>query len=61
VKKDGATAQWDPTQQEWHATLGDGTILWWSDARSFAAREALARSLHLGGVAVWSLGQGDPL
>ncbi|HEX3678937.1 MAG TPA: glycosyl hydrolase family 18 protein [Galbitalea sp.] len=61
VKKDGATAHWDPTQQEWHATLHDGTTLWWSDARSFAAREALARSLHLGGVAVWSLGQGDPL
>ena len=61
VKNDGVTAHWDPTQQEWHATLADGTILWWSDARSFAAREALARSLHLGGVAVWSLGQGDPL
>jgi spore germination protein len=61
VTKDGATAHWDATQQEWHATLSNGTSLWWSDARSFAAREALARSLGLGGVAVWSLGQSDPL
>jgi spore germination protein len=61
VAKDNATAHWDATQQEWHATLPDGTSLWWSDARSFAAREALAKSMHLGGVAVWSLGQSDPL
>jgi spore germination protein YaaH len=61
VTRDHATALWDATQLEWHATLPDGTILWWSDARSFAAREALARSLDLGGVAVWSLGQADPL
>jgi spore germination protein len=61
VKKSNVPAQWDASEREWHATLPDGTILWWSDARSFAAREALARSLHLGGVAVWSLGQADPL
>ncbi len=61
VKKNHATARWDSTQQEWHAELPDGTTIWWSDARSFATREALARALHLGGVAVWSLGQSDPL
>jgi spore germination protein len=59
--KGGVSAHWDSTQQEWHATLKDGTALWWSDARSYRARVALAHSLHLGGVAVWSLGQGDPL
>jgi spore germination protein len=61
VKKEHVTARWDATQQEWHATLPDGTSLWWSDARSYQARVALAHSLGLGGVAVWSLGQGDPL
>jgi spore germination protein len=61
AKKNNATAHWDSTQQEWHATLKDGTSLWWSDARSYRARVALAHTLHLGGVAVWSLGQGDPL
>jgi spore germination protein len=61
VKTDRVAAVWDATQKEWHATLARGVILWWSDARSFAAREALAHSLHLGGVAVWSLGQSDPL
>ncbi len=61
VAKNHATAHWDSTQQEWHAKLSDGTTIWWSDARSFASREALARAMHLGGVAVWSLGQSDPL
>ncbi len=35
VKKNHATARWDSTQQEWHATLPDGTTIWWSDARSY--------------------------
>ena len=61
VKKDHVSGRWDATQQEWHATLKNGTSLWWSDARSYRARLALAHALNLGGVAVWSLGQGDPL
>lgn len=61
VKKHRGTAVWSSKQQEWHATLSDGTAIWWSDASSYQARLALALSLHLGGTAVWSLGEGDPL
>jgi spore germination protein len=61
VLKRGAHAIWSPAQREWHATFADGETVWWSDARSYAARLALAHSKHLGGTAVWSLGDGDPL
>jgi spore germination protein YaaH len=61
VATDGAKATWSTTQGEWRATLADGTRLWWSDKRTFSARYALARHLHLHGVAVWSLSQSDPL
>lgn len=61
VAADGAKAVWSKTQKEWHAELSDGTVLWWSDKRSYDARYALARQLHLRGVAVWSLSQSDPL
>ncbi|WP_241895908.1 glycosyl hydrolase family 18 protein [Jatrophihabitans sp. GAS493] len=61
VKQDGATPYWDATQLEWHATLSSGTVIWWSDARTYAARVTYARSVHLGGVAVWSLGLSDAL
>lgn len=54
-------ATFDESSGEWTATLTDGTIAWWSDARSFASRVALARELGLAGVAVWSLGLSDPL
>jgi spore germination protein len=46
---------------EWTARLRDGSTLWWSDARSFRRRVALARSEHIQGLAVWSLGLADPL
>jgi spore germination protein len=61
VKTDGAKATWSKKQGEWHAKLSNGTVLWWSDKRTFAARYALARHLHLHGVAVWSLSSSDPL
>lgn len=61
VAHDGATATWSTLQQEWHATLSDGTVVWWSDARSYRARLALARGAGLHGVAVWSLALADPL
>ncbi|GAB2978056.1 glycosyl hydrolase family 18 protein [Frigoribacterium salinisoli] len=57
----GADATWDDEQQEWHATLPDGTETWWSDRRSYEARLGLAREAGLGGVAVWSLSLADPL
>lgn len=61
VSDAGAEAVRDDEQQEQHATLPDGTELWWSDQRSYEARLALARELGLGGVAVWSLSLSDPL
>jgi spore germination protein len=61
VRQNGARAVWSSSQLEWYSTFADGETVWWSDARSYRARVALARALHLGGVAVWSLGQGDPL
>jgi spore germination protein len=61
VRHDGARAVWSSKQLEWHATLHDGTVLWWSDERSFRARYALASRMHLHGVAVWSLSQADPI
>ncbi|WP_241534499.1 glycosyl hydrolase family 18 protein [Clavibacter michiganensis] len=61
VASQKGTAVWSVPQQEWRATLRDGTVVWWSDARSYDARVALARQLGLGGVAVWSLGLSDPL
>ncbi|MCU1405239.1 MAG: hydrolase [Glaciihabitans sp.] len=58
---DGAEAIWDPVEREWHTTLANGTQVWWSDERSYAARRHLAERLELGGVAIWSLGLSAPL
>ena len=61
VRDDGATATWMPDEGEWTATLSDGTVLWWSDGRSYDLRVRLAKRLHLRGTAVWRLGSADPL
>lgn len=61
VRAAGSTAHWNARQGEWTATLPDGTVIWWSDARSWRLRVALARSCHLHGLALWSLGLSDPL
>ncbi|WP_370544470.1 glycosyl hydrolase family 18 protein [Frondihabitans sp. VKM Ac-2883] len=61
VKRAKAKAIWSTTQREWHATLSNGTVVWWSDAKSYRARLAYAKQLRIGGVAVWSLGLSDPL
>jgi spore germination protein len=61
VTRSGAKAVWSSSQLEWYSTFPDGETVWWSDARSYRARLTLAHQLNLGGVAVWSLGQGDPL
>jgi spore germination protein len=58
---DGVTPVWDAGAAEWTASLRDGSVLWWSDNRSYVARVQLAVSLGLHGVAVWSLGLSDPL
>lgn len=57
----GSRARWVSWAGEWTAKLADGSTLWWSDARSYRARVALARAKGLHGVAVWDLGLGDPI
>ncbi|CAB4733683.1 unannotated protein [freshwater metagenome] len=61
VAADGAQAHWKPGPAEWTATLSDGTRIWWSDRRSYAARQALAREYGLHGLAVWRVGSADTL
>lgn len=61
VARDHAKATWVPASGEWTATLSNGTTLWWSDARSYQLRVALARRDHLHGLAVWQLASSDPL
>jgi spore germination protein YaaH len=55
-----AQPQWNAKAGEWTARA-DGTTIWWSDKRSMRVRLQLARTLGVHGVAVWSLGSGDPL
>jgi spore germination protein YaaH len=61
VQADGSTAGWNAAQGEWTATLHNGTVLWWSDAKSWPLRESLAQTYNLHGLALWSLGLSDPL
>lgn len=61
VAADHATATYDQVAGEWTATLSDGSVLWWSDARSYQDRVPLVEEYHLHGLAVWSLGQSDPI
>ena len=56
-----AAARWVARVGEWTARLADGSTLWWSDGRSIRRRIELARRLRLHGLAVWSLGTGDPI
>ena len=56
-----AHARWAAAAGEWTARLRDGSTLWWSDGRSVALRIQLARALRVYGMAVWSLGTGNPL
>ncbi len=51
----GSAARWSPATGEWSATTKDHTVIRWSDQKSLTVRAALARQLHLHGVAVWSL------
>ena len=57
----GDHAVWHPGAGEWSARLPGGDRMWWSDARSYRLRLALAKRRHLHGVAVWQLGSADPL
>ncbi len=57
----GDLARFDATQQEWTATLADGSVLWWSDRDTLAARRELAADAGVHGLAVWELSLADPL
>ncbi len=58
---DGVRPVWHQRAGEWSARLSDGTVLWWSDARSYRARARLARQYGVHGLALWRLGSADPL
>ncbi|MDO9456512.1 glycosyl hydrolase family 18 protein [Nocardioides sp.] len=57
----GVRPVWHARAGEWSALLPGGTVLWWSDARSYRQRVRLARSLGVHGLALWRLGSADPL
>ena len=61
VERDGATAHWRAGSGEWTARLSNGTVLWWSDRRSYERRVELARHRGIRGLAVWRLGSADTL
>lgn len=61
VRADGATAVWHARAGEWRAKLSNGTVIWWSDARSYQLRVDLARTSGVHGLAMWALGTADPL
>jgi spore germination protein len=61
VAADGAKPVWRAEQGEWSAKLSNGTVMWWSDLRSWRFRVKLARHMGLHGLALWRLGSADPL
>ena len=61
VQSDGSTATWDSTQGEWTVTLKNGTVMWWSDAKSWPLRVSLAQKYGLHGMALWALDLSDPI
>jgi spore germination protein len=61
VERDGARAVWKPKPGEWTAKLSNGTVLWWSDARSYEKRRQLAGAHAVHGLALWRLGSADTL
>lgn len=61
VHRDGATPHWRAGIGEWTARLSDGTVVWWSDRRSYALRVDLAREAGIRGLAVWRIGSADTL
>jgi spore germination protein len=57
----GSKAVWDSSAHEWHATLSDGSVMWWADAKSLADRQSLVTSRGVHGLAVWDLGLSDTI
>ena len=60
VARRGASVTWDGTAGEEHGKLADGRTIWYSDARSVAARAQLALDRGLGGIALWRVGSDEP-
>jgi spore germination protein len=61
VRRDGARPVWRTAYGEWSARLSNGTVLWWSDRRSWRLRARLADELGMHGLALWRLGSADRL
>jgi hypothetical protein len=56
------TYTWSPTYQEAYdkyTSSGTSHIIWFENDKAAAARIALAKSMHLGGVAFWRIGYED--
>ncbi len=53
--------RWIPSQGEWTVRLRNGTVLWWSDVRSYRLRRVIVLHDHLAGLAVWQLSSSDLL
>lgn len=62
LAKYGIQATWDEAAQEYHFHYVDNGShdVWYEDERSFAQKLKLARSAHIGGVAIWRLGYESP-
>ena len=60
-KKAGTRAHWSAEHGEWTAKLPGGRRIWWSDRRSLAAREKIARRAGIHGVAIWQIGSSGRL
>lgn len=61
LNRNDARRHWNSDVGEWTATLANGTVLWWSDRRSYGERVDLAREYDLHGLAVWRIGSADTL
>jgi spore germination protein len=61
VREGGGRAVWKAEAGEWRAKLRNGTVVWWSDKRSYRLRKKLAREEGLHGLAVWRVGSADTL
>ena len=57
----GSRAHWSARHGEWTARLPGGRRIWWSDRRSLAVRERLARHAGVRGVAIWQIGSSGRL
>jgi spore germination protein len=57
----GKLPRWIPAQGEWTVRLRNGTIVWWSDVRSYRRRLAMAAHDGLNGLAIWQLSSSDQL